>query len=224
MATAAKSRSQKPYRIVLPESGSWSLHDLYVFPHAYEQCYAFIYCLDTELPARDVDAIDHAVLNYPWKGGYSYVNFYGVLQRQVPIHARPRIKSIQKASPGWIDLLLDLDAAKQVALAVATLSGASAAAAAAYGKVYKILLDLKTERERARTQQLLLKHGQLKAMQDVCDELANSMGFKCLADLTRRTGNIEVTMKLLSAQYRRMKTLVEFEDKNKALLPFDDDA
>ena len=224
MPTVARREPQKAYRIILPESGSWSLHDLYVFPHAYEQCYAFIYCLDTEAPARDVEAIDYAVLNYPWKGGYSYVNFYAVLQRQVPAKARPRIKSIHKASPGWIDLLLNLDAAKQVALAVATLSGATAAAAAAYGKAYKILLSLKTERERARSQQLQLSQAQIKSMRGVCDELAKSMGFKSLADLNRKTSNIEVSMKLLAAQYRRMKTLVEFEQKNKAVLPFDDDA
>ena len=35
---------------------------------------------------------------------------------------------------------------------------------------------------------------------------------------------MEVSMKLLAAQYRRLKTLVEFEQKNKAFLPFDDDA
>ncbi len=47
---------------------------------------------------------------------------------------------------------------------------------------------------------------------------------KNLPDLNQKTKNIEVSMKLLAAQYRRMKTLVEFEKKNKAILPFDDDA
>ena len=223
MATVIRGASQKPYRVVLPESGSWSLHDLYVFPHAYEQCYAFIYCLDTELPARDIEAIDYAVLNYPWKGGYSYVNFYALLQRQVPVKDRPKIKSIHKASPGWIDLILNLDAAKQVALAVATLSGATAAAAAAYAKAYKILLSLKPERARARSQQFQLTQAHIKSMRGTCDELAKAMGFKSLAELNHKTGNIEVSMKLLAAQYRRLKTLVEFEQKNKAVLPFDGD-
>ena len=111
-----------------------------------------------------------------------------------------------------------------MALAVASLSSASAAAVAAYAKAYKILLGLKTERERARTQQLQLTQAQIKAMRGVCEELAKAMGFKSLADLNRKTGNIEISMKLLTAQYRRMKTLVEFEQKNKALLPFNDDA
>lgn len=216
--------AQKPYRIVLPAAGAWTLHDLYVFPHAYEQCYAFVYCLDTELPARDRDAIDYAFLKYPWKGGYSYVNIYLALQLQLPVTARPQIKSFHKASPGWIDLLLNLDAAIEVAKSLAVLSSAAVAAAAAYSKAYKLLLSIRTERERARTQRLQLRQQQIKAIRGSCEELAKAIGFKSLAELNRRTGNPEVSLKLLSAHYRRMKTLLKFETKGKAQLPFDDDA
>jgi len=216
--------SPKPYRIVLPVAGDWTLHDLYVYPHAYEQCYAFIYCLDTELPARDKEAIDYAFLKYPWKGGYSYVNIYSVLLRQVPVRARPRIKSFHKASPGWIDLLLNLDAAKEVAVSVAALSAAAVAATTAYKKAYTLILSLKTEREKARLQQLQLRTQQTKAIRASCEELAKALGFKSLAELHKRTADPEVTLKLLAAHYRRMKTLVDFESKDKAFLPFDNDA
>lgn len=216
-------RARKPYRIVLPDSGEWTLHDLYVFPHAYEQCYAFIYCLGTELPARDKEAIDHAFLKYPWKGGYSYVNIYSVLQRQVPPRERARIQSFHKASPGWIDLLLNVEAAKEVAKAVAALSGAGVAAAAAYKKAYVLLLSLKAEREKSRLQQLQLRQQQIKAIRGSCDELAKSLGFKNLPDLHRRTNDPEVSLKLLAAHYRRMKVLVDYEEKEKVVLPFEDD-
>ena len=214
----------KPYRIVLPESSEWTLHDLYIYPHAYEQCYAFIYCLDTELPARDQEAIDYAFLKYPWKGGYSYVNIYLVLQRQVPPRARARIKSFHKASPGWIDLLLNLEAATEVAKSVTALSGAAVAAAAAYKKAYTLLTSVKTEREKARLQQLQLRHQQIKALRASCEELAKSLGFKSLAVLQTRTNDPELTLKLLSAHYRRMKTLSDYQLKGNAILPFDDDA
>ena len=214
----------KPYRISLPEAGTWTLHDLYVFPRAYEQCYAFIYCLDTELPARDKEAIDYALLKYPWKGGYSYVNIYAVLMRQVPARDRPRIKSFHKASLGWIDLLLNVEAAKAVATSVAALSGATVAAAAAYKKTYALLLSLKTEREKARLQQLQLRQQQIKAIHAACEAIAKAMGFKNLAELHKRTGDPEVSLKLLAAHYRRMKILTDFESKDKTFLPFDDDA
>lgn len=214
----------KAYRIVLPETAQWTLRDLYIYPHAYEQCYAFVYCLDTELPARDQDAIDYAFSKYPWKGGYSYVNIYSVLQRQVPVRARARIKSFHKASPGWIDLLLNLEVAKEVAKSVATLLGASAAAAAAYKKAYTLLASIRTERERARLQQLQLRKQQIMEVRAACDELAKALGFKSLADLHKRTDDPEVSLKLLSAHYRRMKTLVEYQSKGKASLPVDVDA
>lgn len=226
MGTSKRSSSNRnsTYRIELPDSGEWSLHDLYSFPHAYEQCYAFIYCLDTELPARDREAIDYAFTKYPWKGGYSYVNIYGVLQRQIPVRDRPKIQSFHKASPGWIDLLLNHDVAIEVAKSVGALSGAATAAAAAYKKVYTLLQSIKTEREKSKLQVIQLTQLQLKAVRGCSEELAKSMGFKSLTELHRRTGDPEVSLKLLSAHYRRMKILQDYSAKEKAQLPYDIDA
>jgi hypothetical protein len=71
----------------------WQLDDLYEFPHAFAQTYAFIYCLDSELNPRHRERIKTALLDYPWKGGYSYVNIYSVLRSQVPREDRPEIHS-----------------------------------------------------------------------------------------------------------------------------------
>lgn len=219
MPSRKESHPVKPYRIVLPDSGDWSLHDLYVFPHAYEQCYAFVYCLDTALPARDVERIDSAFQNYPWKGGYSYVNFYNILLTRIPMKERAKVKSFHKASPGWIDLALNLDAAVQLAKSVAIIAGSGAATAAAYAKAWKLLANLKAEREKARLREVQLTRDQIKAIRGSCDELAKAMGFKSLADLHRRTGDPEVSLKLLNAHYRRMRTLVEYQTKSRAVLP-----
>lgn len=212
---------QKPYRVELPDSPEWSLHDLYSFPHTYEQCYAFIYCLDTELPARDRNAIDYALKNYPWKGGYSYVNIYSILQRQIPPRHRPKIYSFHKASPGWIDLILNHDVAIEIAKSVAALSGAATAAAAAYKKTYTLLQSIKAEREKSRLQVTQLNQQQLKAVRACYEELAKTMGYKSLAELHDRTGDPEVSLKLLSAHYRRMRTLQEYQEKGKIFLPYD---
>src|SRR5712671_4940806 len=118
------------YRVILDEE--WKLTDLYEFPHSYDQCYAFIYCLDSDLSPRDRARINLALEGYPWQGGYSYVNIYTVLRNQVPLRDRPRIKSISKASPGWLDLFLNVGVAIQVAQSVMALSGAAVSAAIAY--------------------------------------------------------------------------------------------
>lgn len=216
---------QKPdvYHVPLPESEDWKLTDLYRFPHAFEQCYSFVYCLDTDLPSRDRERVDAAFTSYPFRGGYSYVNIYSVLAHQIPIHAKPRVASIHKASPGWLDLALHIGAAVEVAKAVATIMASGAAAVAAYTTAYKLLANIKAEREKARLKTMQLTSNQLKVVHASCNEMAKILGFKSLADLHRRTGNPEVSLKLLSAHYRRLQVLSEYVEEGKVVLPIEKD-
>lgn len=218
----SKASEMPVYRIELPESTDWTLEDLYVFPRTFEQCYTFIYCLDSDLPSRDKVAIDNAFSNYPWAGGYSYVNFYQILRTRIPPKSRPKLRSIHKASPGWIELALNLDVAVEVAKSVALISGSSAAAVAAYKKAWTLLLSLRTEREKAKTERLRQKKNQVKEIRETCNELAKCMGFTSLADLHKRTKDPEISLKMLSAHYRRMRVLYEYEAKGKVHLPLSD--
>lgn len=220
----SKKTSEVPiYRIELPDSADWTLEDLYVFPRTFEQCYTFIYCLDSDLPAKDKEAIDNAFENYPWTGGYSYVNFYQVLRTRVPPKSRPKLRSIHKASPGWIELALNLDVAVHVAKSVALILGSGTAAAAAYTKACKLLLSLKSEREKAKTEQLRQEKKQIQEIRETCDELARCIGFTSLADLHKRTRDPEISLKMLSAHYRRMRTLHDYDLKGKVRLPWRND-
>ncbi len=97
------SDAEGAYRVLL--DGRWSLEDLYTFPHAFSQCYSFIYCLDSDLSPRDRDRINDALAGYPWRGGYSYVNVYTVFHHQVPPRHRPVVKALSYASPGWLDIV-----------------------------------------------------------------------------------------------------------------------
>ena len=38
-----------PGRYRVHMDGRWELEDLYLMPHAFEQCYSFIYCFDTDV-------------------------------------------------------------------------------------------------------------------------------------------------------------------------------
>ena len=207
---------KESYRVLLNED--WELEDLYEFPHALSQCYAFIYCLDSPLEPRDRDRINFALREYPWRGGYSYVNIYSVFRNQIPTIDRPKISSIQKASPGWLDLLLNVNVAYQVAAAVSTLSAAAVAAAAAYKKAYQLMLSVNAARRRSGVERLSATAAELRAFNSVCSELAKGLGFKNLAELHAHTGDPEVSMKLLMAHQRRMSVLVEYEIRGKATL------
>ena len=213
-------RRDKVYRVLL--DSEWQLDDLYAFPHAFAKSYAFIYCLDSELAPRDRQRINRALAEYPWRGGFSYVNINTVLHNQVTLPDRPRIRSIQYASPGWLDLFLNVDVAIQVAKSVGILLTTAGSAALTYKKIYTILASIKIEREKAKLQQLQLTQSQGKVVMDLCNDMAKFLGFKNVKELHQFTGNPETSMKLLAAHYRRTKILTEFVKNGKAALPVDE--
>lgn len=205
------------YRVEM--DGRWHLKDLYEFPHAFTQVYAFTYCFDSELSPRNAERINYALENYPWGGGYSIVNIYQVLQNQVEHEHRPRIVEIRYASPGWIDLLLILNPAVQVAASVAGVAGSLAAAAKSLSALQKKLYEIRAEARKAHIERIQLTRTEIKELQGLTQDLADFIGFTRLEELNERTGSIEVTAKLVSAQYRRLKTLAEYALKGKAFLP-----
>ncbi len=204
------------YRVLLNED--WELRDLYEFPHALSQCYSFIYCLDSELEPRDRIRINRALQGYPWRGGYSYVNIYTVLSNQIQGPDRPKIKSIQKASPGWLDLSLNVNVAYQVAGGLSVLSGAFVSAVAAYKKANQLLISINATRRKADADNLKATAEELKAINAISVELAKHLGFKSLKELHEHTGDPEVSLKLLMAHFRRMSVLLDYEKNGKATL------
>ena len=211
---------EESYRVLM--DGRWRLEDLYTFPHAFSQCYAFIYCLDSDLSPRDRDRINYALVGYPWKGGYSYVNIYIVFHHQVPPRHRPTIKAISYASPGWLDIVLNPDVALQVAKSVGILAGSAVAAAKAYATVMKYLTQVSVERKRAQLAEMRLTQAQHKTLMSMCQDIAKFLGFKSVKELHERTGSPEISLKLLAAHYRRTDQLVEFVKEGKASLPESD--
>jgi hypothetical protein len=205
------------YRALI--DGEWSLLDLYEFPHSYSQVYAFIYCLDTAFNPRDRARIGAALEEYPWLGGYSYINIYTVLQNQVPSSQRPRIRSMRKSSPGWIDLYLNVEVALQVAEAVGLLGISALVAADTYRRINKSLAKMNLERRSNQLEEMRLTRLQANEVTAMCADLAKFLGFKSIKELHQYTGNPEVTLKLLLAHYRRLSILAKYVDEGKLSLP-----
>lgn len=207
------------YRVHM--NGRWELEDLYQMPHAFEQCYSFIYCFDAEVTPLDPGRIDVALQGYPWRGGYSYLNIYTVLKGQVLWRDRPRVNEIKYASPGWVELTLAADVAIQVAKAISALAAAGAVAAKSYAAAYKFLADLKVYREKNKIAYLTLTKEQDQAILALCDVHAKHLGFKSTAALVKQTGNSEVTLRLLLAHHRRLRELALFSEEGKATFPIE---
>ena len=116
---------------------------------------------------------------------------------------------MQKQSPGWLDLLLNVDVAYRLAAGVSALAGAGVTAVATYSKAYKMLLVLNAARRKAENDKLKATTVQMRDMNVLCNELAKSLGFKNLHALHEHTGDVEVSMKLLMAHYRKMEPLAK---------------
>lgn len=199
--------------------GRWDINDLYQFPRAYFQAYAFTYVFDTRLEPRDIDRIDYALESYPWRGGYSVVNIYTVLQNQVDREYRPEIVEIRYASPGWIDLLLHLGPAVQIAISVGTTSSSIVATKKAYDAVQAFLKHIRERNARRRIEDFQLLREEIEELNRLNSELAKLMKFNGLDKLTSQTKSEYVSAILMAAQYRRLKILEEFSSKGKAILP-----
>src|SRR5262249_49852867 len=158
------------YRVEM--DGEWKLNDLYAFPHAFGQVYAFIYCFDSALLARDAARIDHALENYPWGGGYSILNIYTVLQNQVEMVDRPRIVGIKSLSPGWIDILFNITPAIKLAGSVAAVAASLAAAARSLAAIQKALHEMRAQQGKAKVEQIKLTRAQLQELSGLTKDLA----------------------------------------------------
>jgi hypothetical protein len=207
----------EPYRIIMGQR--WALDDLYAFPHTFGQTYSFVYCFDSDLEPRDANRIQKAIAEYPWRGGYSYVNIYAVLWNQVPPDDRPVVASIRYSSPGWMDLLLNVDVAIGVAKAVGIYVGSTMAAAKAYGAIAAVIAKINKERDQSRLAVVKLHREEANVLMKLSNELAAHIGFKNFEALAETTENPEVAAKLLMAHYRRLKVLGDFAQEGKAVLP-----
>jgi hypothetical protein len=104
------------YRINI--GNKWKLQDLYEFPHAYYQVYAFYYYF---MPNQNISHEEHLLKifkNYKEDGQYRYINIYTKFQRYVSKDQKPDVSSIHYASPGWIDLILNPEIAFQISKSV----------------------------------------------------------------------------------------------------------
>lgn len=205
------------YKVLM--DGRWELKDLSVISREFEQCYAFIYCFDAEVSPLSEERIEIALRGYPWRGGYSYLNIYTVLEGQVRWRDRLRLRSIKYASPGWIELAINADVAIQLAKSISALSAAGAVAVKSYAAAAKALRELNAHRKKKELEHLKLTAEQHKEMARLSNEHAKHLGFKSVAALIQHTGNPEIALRLLLAHHRRIDELIRLTVEEKAQFP-----
>lgn len=86
--------------------GDWDLEMISEVTHAYVQVYsAGCFMLDPRPIAPQENESETGRYSYPWRGGFSAVNFFRSVYAQLPPRYRPEVLEITYASPGYIELL-----------------------------------------------------------------------------------------------------------------------
>lgn len=203
--------------IKLHIDGRWELTDLNVLTRVYIQVYGLLYSLDV---ADDYieEEIQYIYGKYPWRGGYSVVNFYQNLFAKMPREYRPQIKSIQYASPGFIELSQLVEVAKDISLIVGYVSAALLAGNKTYSAIQKGIWERKLSKFDLRSEELKQLKQERNFIHKSVNDIAKVMGVRkeTLARLYFRTENNELTvLKILSSLYRRAKDLAKLQNKQK---------
>lgn len=196
--------------------GHWELNDLYDFSRNYEQVY---FLCDSLAPYQDRTwdehvSIDRTYKKYPWKGGYSAVNFYNGLN---PHGKGLKISSIHYASPGWIKLEVTSNYVKDIALSVKKIAGGIDAANKEYKKIYDFLGAKNLRDFKDRKSMLKLTDEHSVAINECGDRIASIIGIKLITmeRLNAKTGSALISLKILLSLFRRIRNLVKYQTEGK---------
>lgn len=172
--------------------GDWSLEDLYVLPHTYVHVYSFLYSFQSPIGNYN-DEDDRLVITYsahPWKGGYSAINFYNNLIHIVKPNHRPKIKSIQYASPGWLELTVIVGVALNIKKIVLCFTESANELNTLYYNIYKGMHERKMMKLEAKRESLKLSKEQEEFAIESANNLSQLIGFDDVEKIQKLTKTI----------------------------------
>ncbi|SUD84711.1 Uncharacterised protein [Stutzerimonas stutzeri] len=207
--------------IKLELDGRWGLEELSETIKDYIQLYGFVYSLTPGLPAAREQEIDYLYSKFPWRGGFSTVNFFSNIFHKIPINLRPEISRIQYASPGFIELKELIVIAGSMAAIVTSVTVSIARIHDIYRQIQKGCIEHELSKINLAQQKLSLKDDQVKFAKDSSAALVKALGFdsKQEAAIDKRTqGNHVAKLKILLSVYRRVHPLAQKQAEGKLKL------
>lgn len=195
--------------------GKWSLEDLSVMSKNYIQCYSFIYSLsDLELPRADYerfrDYFKSDYSKYPWRGGFSTINFFNNIYNKIPIEHQPQVHSIRYASPGKVVLTEVASIATVICGIVLTITKGLDMAHDLYNKIQKGISDRRLSKIEVDKKQMELIEAEIDFITDSLSDFTSMMNIpsEMLDELEKKTGgNKLMQLKILLSFYRRLEPL-----------------
>ncbi len=198
--------------------GRWSLEELSEMTKDYIQLYGFAYSLLPNLPTARREEIDYIYGKFPWRGGYSTVNFFNQLFHKVPPKFRPEVQRIQYASPGFIELTEILVVAGTVAAIVAAVCKSLTSVHDLYRSIQKASVEHQLAKINLAKEDVELKQRQIAFCETSAKQLAKAFGLtetqEQLID-KKVQGNPVMKLKILLSVFRRVEPLAKKQSEGK---------
>lgn len=198
--------------------GRWGLEELSDTTKDYIQLYGFAYSLVPDLPTARREEIDYIYGKFPWRGGYSTVNFFNQLFHKIPPKLRPEVQRIQYASPGFIELTELLAVAGTVAGIVATVCKSLGSVHDLYRSIQKASVDHELSKINLAKEDLDLKQRQITFCENASKSLVKAFGLteaqEQLID-QKVQSNPVMKLKILLSVFRRVEPLAKKQAEGK---------
>lgn len=210
------------YKILLDKR--WKLDELNEYTKAYEQAYYAVFALTSLndkpiIPIENRTRIHREMTSYPWRGGYSTLNFYFGVKHVIGKRRQPSVLSIKYASPGWIELSLFQEIAVNISLIVATLCGSVATINKTYNAIYRGLRERQLNEIAVEKERLNLDKDRMEFLRQSVREMGDALRLDETDKLVSVAGNELRALKILLSMYRRIRVLADYQEKGKAVLP-----
>ena len=210
----------QPTKTKLRLDGRWNLEELSEATKDYTQLYGFAYSLLADLPTARREEIDYIYGKFPWRGGYSTVNFFNQLFHKIPPQLRPEVARIQYASPGFIELSELLLVAVTVAGIVKAVCSSIVSAHETYRKIQKGAAEHKLSEINLTKEELDLAQRQITFCENSSKSLVKIFGLteaqeQLLDQKIQGQGREIMKLKILLSVFRRVHPLAKKQAEGK---------
>jgi hypothetical protein len=203
-----------PTKFNVPIDGNWFIKDLDNFSNVYSQLYAFFYCTKPQF-MTDIGNRVQRLLESPWKGGFSRINLFEALQRNVPAVHDLKIHQFQYASPGDITIEALESVGESVKNAIILYRHQGGEITLLVRSLNNMLSDKALKRvdlSKYSDETLPLPDTDKAYIREKSESLADALQIKGeFADLCSRAPNMVVSAKVLIAVVSRVDRLSDFE-------------
>lgn len=205
--------------------GRWQLEDFGVFSKQYTQSYSLIYSLTQNPNETKFESyrFRFEYSKYPWRGGFSVINFYYSLYARIPNNHKPEVSSIRYSSPGSIELSTAVEVSAQLGAIITVIAVSLNRVNNLYNNIQKGIRERKLGRIEVAAKELQLDQATNEWITSSIAEIVKAMRLsnELLETLELRTeGNKLVQLKVLLSLYRRLEPIAELVERE--MLRFND--